>query len=340
MTQTLPTRSTSTNRPLAFLRDERFLQALSQIVFILIIGGVAYWLTQNMLAALARQGIRLGYGFLTETAGFDIGEMMIEYSRESLFVRALQVGLLNTLLVCFWGIIFSSIIGLVVGVARLSTNFIINRIAWLFIELMRNIPLLVLLVFLHSGIFLQLPRVREAIALPGPVYLSNRGLAIPWFTLTPSFSIQFPELQGFNFSGGLTLSPEFSALLIGLSIYTGGFIGEVVRAGIQAIPKGQTEAARALGFSWWQTLRLIILPQAMRVIIPPLTSQYLNLTKNSTLAVAIGYPDLLSISNTISNQTGRSIEMISIIMAIYLSISLVTSAILNWYNSKVRLVER
>jgi len=340
MTQTSPTRSTSTNRLLAFLRDERFLQVLSQIVFILIIGGVGYWLTQNMLAALARQGIRLGYGFLTETAGFDIGEMMIEYSRESLFIRALQVGLLNTILVCSWGLIFSTIIGLLVGIARLSTNFIISRIAWVFIELMRNIPLLVLLVFLHGGIFLQLPRVREAIALPGSVYLSNRGLTIPWFTLTPAFSIQVPELQGFNFSGGLTLSPEFSALLIGLSIYTGGFIGEVVRAGIQAVSKGQTEAARALGLSWWQTLRLIILPQAMRVIIPPLTSQYLNLTKNSTLAVAIGYPDLLSISNTISNQTGRSIEMISIIMAIYLSISLVTSAILNWYNSKVRLVER
>ncbi|MEK7809904.1 MAG: ABC transporter permease subunit [Chloroflexota bacterium] len=334
-----PTRSTRVS-PFAFLRDERFLQVLSQIIFFLIIGVIAYWFTQNMLAALARQGMQLGYGFLTETAGFDIGEKMIEYSGENNFARALQVGLLNTLLVCVWGLFFATIIGLVVGVARLSTNFIVSRIAWVFIELMRNIPLLVLLVFLHGGIFLQLPRVREAIAIPGSIYLSNRGLTIPWFTLTPAFSIQVPELQGFNFSGGLTLSPEFSALLIGLSIYTGGFIAEIVRAGIQAISKGQTEAARALGFSWWQTLRLIILPQAMRVIIPPLTSQYLNLTKNSSLAVAIGYPDLLSISNTISNQTGRSIEMITIIMAIYLSLSLITSAILNWYNNKVRLVER
>lgn len=381
----------------AFWRDDRFIQVVAQLIILAAVSGLLFFALANMANALARQGIALGFDFLNSAAGFDIGESLIAYASTDTFARALLVGLLNTLLVSVLGIVFSTALGLVVGIARLSSNWLVNRLAWLFVELMRNVPLLVLLIFIYTAFFLKLPRARQAIEI-GPLYLSNRGVAIPWaepgptwlpfvYLCTVSVGLAvavaigmriwqqlsdrpkpivapalltcvvligvswailpqppldwtYPEIAGFNFRGGRVLTPEFMALLLGLVIYTAGFIGEAVRAGIQSVPKGQIEAARALGLNGRRMLQLVILPQALRVIVPPLTSQYLNLTKNSSLAVAIGYPDLFGISGTVINQTGRAVEMIGVVMAVYLSISLLTSALMNWYNRRVRLVER
>lgn len=381
----------------AFWRDDRFIQFAAQLIVLAIVLGLAFVAVQNMAAALQRQGITLGFDFLNNAAGFDIGETLIGYTNSDAFARALLVGLLNTLLISVLGIILATVLGVFVGVARLSSNWLVNRSAWLFIELMRNVPLLVLLIFLYTAVFLKFPRVRQAVNF-GPIYLSNRGVAMPWGEPTdtwpiylyiliaavglvilariglrlwqersgrpkpivlpslllglgvavggwfilpqPPLQITTPEIAGFNFRGGRTLTPEFMALLIGLVIYTAAFIGEVVRAGIQSVPRGQIEAARALGLNASKTLRLVVFPQALRVIVPPLTSQYLNLTKNSTLAVAIGYPDLFAIAGTIINQTGRAVEMIAVVMITYLSLSLFTSLLMNIYNRRVRLVER
>jgi len=381
----------------AFWRDERVIQVAAQILFLALVIWVGSAALRNMLTSLQQQGLVLGFDFLNSGAGFDISDAPIPYSSTDTFARALQVGLLNTILVSVLGIVLSTLLGIVVGVARLSSNWLVNRMAWVFVEVMRNVPLLVLLVFIYTAFFLKLPRARQAVSL-GPIYLSNRGVAIPWgeptdtwslyvsvligaliagavvglamrwwqnrsgrprpqvvpslLTMTlialigwfalpqPPLALSLPEIAGFNFRGGQVLSPEFMALLIGLVIYTAAFIGEVVRAGIQAVPKGQVEAARALGLNPARTLRLVVFPQALRVIIPPVTNQYLNLTKNSTLAVAIGYPDLFAISGTIINQTGRAVEMIAVVMAVYLTLSLMTSLVMNWYNRRVRLVER
>jgi general L-amino acid transport system permease protein len=381
----------------AFWRDERVIQVAAQILFLALVIWVGSIALRNMLTSLQQQGLVLGFDFLNSGAGFDISDAPIPYSSTDTFARALQVGLLNTILVSVLGIVLSTLLGIVVGVARLSSNWLVNRIAWVFVEVMRNVPLLVLLVFIYTAFFLKLPRARQALSF-GPIYLSNRGVAVPWgeptdtwslyvsvligaliagavvglamrwwqnrsgrprpqvvpslLTMTlialigwfalpqPPLALSLPEIAGFNFRGGQVLSPEFMALLIGLVIYTAAFIGEVVRAGIQAVPKGQIEAARALGLNPARTLRLVVFPQALRVIIPPVTNQYLNLTKNSTLAVAIGYPDLFAISGTIINQTGRAVEMIAVVMAVYLMLSLVTSLVMNWYNRRVRLVER
>ncbi|MBO9323693.1 MAG: ABC transporter permease subunit [Roseiflexus sp.] len=393
-----PPRSTSPMRlSRAFWRDERVIQVAAQILFLALVIWVGSIALRNMLTSLQQQGLVLGFDFLNSGAGFDISDAPIPYSSTDTFARALQVGLLNTILVSVLGIVLSTLLGIVVGVARLSSNWLVNRMAWVFVEVMRNVPLLVLLVFIYTAFFLKLPRARQAVSL-GPIYLSNRGVAIPWgeptdtwslyvsvligaliagavvglamrwwqnrsgrprpqvvpslLTMTlialigwfalpqPPLALSLPEIAGFNFRGGQVLSPEFMALLIGLVIYTAAFIGEVVRAGIQAVPKGQVEAARALGLNPARTLRLVVFPQALRVIIPPVTNQYLNLTKNSTLAVAIGYPDLFGISGTIINQTGRAVEMIAVVMAVYLTLSLITSLVMNWYNRRVRLVER
>jgi len=381
----------------AFWHDERVIQVAAQILFLALVIWVGSIALRNMLMSLQQQGLVLGFDFLNSGAGFDISDAPIPYSSADTFARALQVGLLNTILVSVLGIVLSTLLGIVVGVARLSSNWLVNRIAWVFVEVMRNVPLLVLLVFIYTAFFLKLPRARQALSF-GPIYLSNRGVAVPWgeptdtwslyvsvligaliagavvglamrwwqdrsgrprpqvvpslLTMTlialigwfalpqPPLALSLPEIAGFNFRGGRVLSPEFMALLIGLVIYTAAFIGEVVRAGIQAVPKGQIEAARALGLNPARTLRLVVFPQALRVIIPPVTNQYLNLTKNSTLAVAIGYPDLFAISGTIINQTGRAVEMIAVVMAVYLMLSLVTSLVMNWYNRRVRLVER
>lgn len=381
-----------------FWRDERVLNMIGQLVFVLVLFIFGWIIYQNMRAGLARQGITPSLGFLNGTAGFDIAETAFPYDRNSTYRQAFLIGLLNTLSVSVVGIIFATILGIFLGVARLSTNFIINRLAAFYLELIRNLSLLVFLIFWYLGVFLKLPRVREAIIWPGDVILTNRGMGIPWGLPTATFpvfrlilivglilalavflylrayskrtgrapltllwslltfvlvavigwiilpvkplALDLPFVKGLNLSGGRILSPEFLALTSGLILYTAAFIGEVVRAGIQAVSRGQVEASRALGLNGFQTLRLVVFPQALRVIIPPLTSQYLNLIKNSSLAIAVGYPDLFYVSNTIQNQTGRAVEMITLVMLTYLAFSLITSFLMNLYNQRIRLVER
>lgn len=382
-----------------FWRDERILSVLSQVIVVLIVAGLLYFLYSNLMAALrVRFSNPISFDFWTQTAGFDIKESLIDYSRSSTYGRAFAVGLLNTILVALLGIIFATIWGIFLGVLRLSNNFLVSRLAALYVDLFRNIPLLLLLIFWSQAVFLKLPRVQEAVVLPGPIFLSQRGVAVPWATPTAAwplflytllealvvavvaglvlaqvsqrtrykpiislwvilvflvvllirslliptpFTFSFPELVGFNTRGGRVLSPEFMAILSGLVIYTAAFIAEIVRSGIQAVAKGQREASAALGLTSFQTLRLVIFPQALRVIIPPLTSQYLNLTKNSSLAIAVGYPDLFAVAgNTIRNQTGREIEVFLLVMGVYLTLSLITSLLMNFYNRRIRLVER
>jgi len=290
---------------------------------------VAWFLVSNTIQNLEERRIASGFGFLGREAGFEIGESaFLRYSASDSYLRALVVGLSNTLAVALIGVVLATGLGTLVGLLRLSKNFLLKTLSAAYVEFIRNVPLLVQLFFWYAVITEGMPGPREALSpLPG-VFLSNRGIYIPTFSSSP-------ELQGFNFVGGAALSPEFAALLIGLVAYTAAFIAEIVRAGILAVDRGQGEAAHALGLSRGQTTRLVILPQALRVIIPPMTSQYLNLTKNSSLAVAIGYPDLVSIANTAMNQTGQAIEGIAIIMAVYLTISLSISAFMNWYNAHV-----
>lgn len=356
--------------------------------------GLGWWFWSNAQANMAARGLQFGYAFLDRSAGIPIGESIIEYTPADTYRKALTVGLLNTLRVAIVGIALCTVLGILLGLARLSANPLLRSLVGGYIEVIRNTPLVLQLVFWHA-VLLQLPSVRQALnPLPG-VFLSQRGVKIPglmadaalavflaalaagavgWWlllrrerarqvatgerrpTVLPGLAmllglpalavaigfaptVEWPELAGFNFEGGLSLSPEFFALLIGLVVYTSAFIAEIVRAGIQSVHKGQWEAARALGLAPGRIMRLVILPQALRVIIPPLTSQYLNLTKNSSLAVVIGYPDLVSVANTSINQTGQAIEVISIFMAVYLIISLITSALMNWYNSRVALLK-
>ena len=391
-------KSESQTTAIPFWRDERYLQILGQVIFIAFVLLFGFFISRNMVDGLRRQGMTLGLSFLEGTSGFDIGEKLIEYSRSSTYLQALYVGLLNTLLVSAVGILFSTILGVVLGVARLSSNFLVNRLAAFYLELIRNLSLLVFLIFWYLGVFLKMPRVNEAVVWPGSIILTNRGVGIPWGIPTASFGtyrwfllvglilsfavayylndqgkrtgrppltlawatgtfllvaivgwivlpespfmLDVPFVKGLNLAGGKILSPEFMALTSGLVLYTAAFIGEVVRAGIQSVSKGQVEAARALGLNGFQTLRLVVLPQALRVIVPPLTSQYLNLTKNSSLAIAVGYSDLFYVSNTVINQSGRAVEMIALVMATYLTLSLLTSVFMNWYNQRIRLVER
>ncbi len=381
-----------------FWRDERILKVLGQVAFFALVLFVGSLIYKNMQAGLARMGIGLSFSFFDGTSGFDLAETLFPYNRNSTFWQAFLAGLLNTLQVSLLGIIFSTILGVILGVARLSTNFVVNRLAAFYLEFIRNLSLLVFLIFWYLGVFLKLPRVQNAVLWPGDIILTNRGVGIPWGIPTASFPtfklvlafglvlavIVFFALRlysqrtgrapltllwsiltfivvgvvgwfvlpvrpltfdpafvkGLNLSGGKVLTPEFMALTSGLVLYTAAFIGEVVRAGIQSVSKGQVEASRALGLNGFQTLRLVVFPQALRVIIPPLTSQYLNLVKNSSLAIAVGYPDVFYVSNTIQNQTGRAVEMISLVMLTYLSISLLTSALMNWYNHRIKLVER
>jgi general L-amino acid transport system permease protein len=387
----------STEEAIPFWRDERVLRVLGQVVFLIVAVAFFYYLYNNMITALAAQGMTPSFEFLERTAGFDIGESMIEYVRSDTYGRALLVGMLNTIYVSIIGIFFATIFGVILGVARLSTNFLVAKLAAIYLEILRNLPLLVLLVFWYSAVFITLPRVKEAISF-GPVFLSNRGIVVPWGIPTETWSsylavllvglivaivvawrlkvigektgrppmttlwstlsflgvavigwfalpqapltADYPVLKGLNFTGGHVFSPEFMALLSGLVIYTAAFVGEIVRAGIMSVSKGQHEAAKALGLTSFQTLRLVIFPQAMRVIVPPLASQYLNLTKNSSLAVAIGYPDLFAIGGTSLNQSGRAVEVIALMMGLYLLSSLLTSAFMNWYNDRIKLVER
>jgi len=384
--------------PLAALwNDPRYRAVIYQL---LVIAGVLFvvgYLVSNTMANLEQRQIATGFGFLDREAGFAISESMFSYDATDTYGRAFLVGLTNTFRVALIGVALATILGVIIGIARLSTNWLVAKLASAYVEVTRNVPLLLQLLVWYGVITYALPHPREAHnPLPG-VFFSNRGIKLPapvadvgWLTASigvlvgivgaiaiarwakrrqdatgqpfPSFraglaailgaglvgwaiggapiSISVPELAGFNFRGGMTLTPEFAAVLLGLTIYTAGFIAEIVRSGILAVSHGQTEAAHALGLRRNQVLRLVVLPQAMRIIIPPMTTQYLNLTKNSSLAVAVGYPDLVSIGNTTLNQTGQAIEAISIFMAVYLSLSLGISLFMNWYNSHIALVER
>jgi general L-amino acid transport system permease protein len=292
----------------------------------LALGGYLVW---NTLANLEARNIASGFGFLRREAGFEIGEsVFLAYSAADTYLRALVVGLGNTFRVAGIGVVLATLLGFAVGLCRLSGNFLLKSLSALYVEFVRNTPLLVQLFFWYALISDVLPAPREALQpLPG-VFLSNRGI---FFPLPGSV----PALEGFNFSGGGYLSPEFATLLAGLVIYTAAFIAEIMRAGVLSVRKDQVEAAQALGLGRGQTLRYVVMPQALRVIVPPLTSQYLNLTKNSSLAVAIGYPDFVAVVGTIINQTGQAIEGIALIMAAYLTISLAISALMNWYNARL-----
>ncbi len=385
--------------PVAFYNDPKVRSIAYQVALCAIIALLVYGATSNAIENLRRAHIASGFGFWDNAAGFDISQTLIPYSATvSTYGSAFWVGLLNTLLVAGLGIVFATILGFVIGISRLSRNWLVSKVATSYVETIRNIPLLLQLLFWYNAVLKTLPIVRESYTFPGGIYLNNRGLILPepvlqsdfdwvtaafgigvvasvafyiwarrrqmqtgqqapilWVTLALviglplvvaavlGFPIEFnyPKAGRFNIVGGVGVQPEFLALLFGLSIYTAAFIAEVVRAGILAVSHGQTEAAYSLGLRPSPTLRLIVVPQAMRVIIPPLTSQYLNLTKNSSLAVAIGYPDLVQVfTGTVLNQTGQAVEVVAITMAVYLAISLTTSLLMNIYNRRMALVER
>jgi general L-amino acid transport system permease protein len=289
----------------------------------------AWFLISNTAANLADRRIASGFGFLGRQAGFEIGEsFFLRYDAGQTYLHALAVGLVNTLTVSAIGIVVASVLGSAVGLLRLSRNTLVRGLGAAYVEFIRNVPLLVQLFFWYALVTDGLPGPREALEPLPHVFLTNRGIFLPGLS-------GVPVLQGFNFAGGTAISPEFGALLVGLSVYTAAFVAEIVRAGILAVPRGQIDAGRALGLAHSPILRKIVFPQALRVIVPPLASQYLNLVKNSSLAVAIGYPDLVSIANTAINQTGQAIEGVAIIMAVYLTISLSISALMNWYNARV-----
>jgi general L-amino acid transport system permease protein len=291
----------------------------------------AWVLYRNTADNLAARGIASGFAFLGREAGFEIGETgLLAYSAADNYLRALAVGLANTVRVAAIGVVLATLLGTLLGLARLSPNWLLARIAGAYVETVRNVPLLVQLFFWYAVISESLPPPADAFnPLPG-VFLCNRGIFFPLPGDMPAFS-------GFNFTGGAALSPEFATLLTGLTTYTAGFIAEIVRAGILSVPRGQVDAARSLGLARRAELRHVVLPQALRLMVPPMTSQYLNLIKNSSLAVAIGYPDLVSIANTTMNQTGQAIEGIAVIMAVFLTISLSVSALMNWYNRRAAL---
>lgn len=381
-----------------FLYRPEVRQAIYQVLLLAAVVYCAYWVVNNVAENLRRQNVASGFDFLGRTSGFDVSQSLIEYSNASTYGRAFWVGLLNTLLVSALGIVLATVIGFIVGIARLSSNWLVARLATVYVEIVRNLPLLLQLFFWYFAVLKTLPSPRQSHLLPGGAFLNVRGLYLPAPVPQPGFegvavafgvalllavclqvwsrrrqnltghrvpvfwpsllivvalplvaffaagsplSLNYPELRGFNFQGGIAVQPELIALLLGLSIYTASFIAEIVRAGIQGVPKGQTEAAQALGLSNAQRLRLVVIPQALRIIIPPLTSQYLNLTKNSSLAVAIGYPDFVSVfTGTVLNQTGQAVEVILMTMGVFLTLSLATSLFMNWFNRRIALVER
>ncbi|MEP0707233.1 MAG: amino acid ABC transporter permease [Parvibaculum sp.] len=369
-----------------------------QTVVLVSVIGIVWFFAATAQENLERLNISSGFGFLDTTAGFGIIQTLIPYSEQSSYGRAFLVGLLNTLVVAVIGIVLATLLGFFIGVARLSRNWLIAKLAAAYVEIMRNIPLLLHLFFWYFAVLRPLPGPDSSLTPFDGVYLNNRGLILPapvfdasaayffaslalalagsvflirwatrrqiatgqlfpawrtatgivvllpalvWLIAGRPFELEFAERDAFDYVGGMRLLPEFVALVLGLTLYTAAFIGEIVRAGIQSVSKGQIEAAAALGLKDSTTLRLVVIPQAMRLIIPPLTSQILNLTKNSSLAVAIAYPDLVAVfAGTVLNQTGQAIEVISLTMAVYLTLSLLTSLAMNWYNARIALKER
>jgi general L-amino acid transport system permease protein len=381
----------------SLLYDPRVRGIVFQVVLVALLALGIWWIVDNTIENLRRSHIATGFGFLKGRAGFDIANTLIDYSSDNSYGRALVVGILNTAIVAITGIVTATIIGFLVGIGRLSNNWLIRKLATVYIEIFRNIPPLLVILFWYQGVLALLPNVRDSIGLPFGSFLNNRGfyfprmvwsdgawlvaaglaagIALSWYVARrakarqmatgqqfPVFltslalivgmpllgfalagfplTFEFPQKGTFNLTGGVNVKPEFLSLYLALSFYTAAFIAEIVRAGIVGVPKGQTEAFSALGLRSGQGLRLVVIPQAMRIIIPPLTSQYLNLTKNSSLAVAIGYPDLYAIGGTILNQTGQAIEVVVIFMVVYLGISILTSLFMNWFNTKMALKER
>jgi len=379
------------------LYDPKVRGIVAQVLVVALLVGGIWWIVANTLENLRRSNITTGFGFLNGRSGFDIGFSLIPYTSDSKFYDALEVGILNTALVAVTGIFTATIIGFLVGVGRLSKNWLIRKICQVYVEVFRNIPPLLVILFWYQGVLALLPSVRDSYGLPFGSWLNNRGFYFPrivwgdgawligvallvaialcWYVAHTAYkrqmatglrfpvlwtnlalliglpllafllmgmpaTIELPQKGSFNLTGGINVKPEFLSLFLALSFYTAAFIAEIVRAGILGVPKGQTEAFSALGIRSGTGLRLVVIPQALRIIIPPLTSQYLNLTKNSSLAVAIGYPDLYAIGGTILNQTGQAIEVVVIFMVVYLSISLVTSLFMNWFNTKMALKER
>lgn len=381
----------------ALIHNEQFRGIAFQVLVLGAIVALGWYLVHNTLTNLERQSIATGFGFLDTSASFAIGESMIDYSPADSYGRAFLVGILNTIKVSVIGIFLATVIGVTVGVARLSTNWLLAKLAAVYVDIFRNVPVLLQLFFWYSLLTEGLPHPRRALNPIEGVYLSNRGLMVPvpeahiawslmlgamvvavvatvligrwgakrqaatgqpfpiyawgaglilglplltWLVAGAPTALDVPALRGFNFQGGTSLSPELTALLLGLVVYTSAFIAENVRAGILGVSKGQWEAGLAVGLSRGQVLRLIVLPQALRIIVPPTTLQYLSLTKNSSLAVAIGYPDVVNVLNTTMNQTGQAIEGVALIMAVYLTISLSIAMFMNWYNKRIALVER
>jgi general L-amino acid transport system permease protein len=320
------------------LNQPRVRSIVYQALLAAAVGLAAWYFVSNAMENLTARRIASGFGFLSREAGFEIGETtLLSYDAGDTYLRALAVGLFNTFRVATLAIIFSTILGALIGLARLSHNWLVAKLAAGYIEGIRNVPLVVQLFFWYAVITESLPAPADALNPLPSVFLSNRGFAFPILASVVPIEMDSPQLHGFNFSGGGLLSPEFAALFLGLTLYTAAFIAEIVRAGILAVDPGQFEAACSLGLNQRQVMRFVILPQALRVIVPPVTSQYLNCTKNSSLAVAIGYPDLVSIANTTINQTGQAIEGIAIIMLVYLTISLAISCFMNWYNRRFAL---
>ncbi len=380
------------------LYNPTFRSVIFQLIAIVALVAFFYTIVNNALTNLSSRGIATGFDFLSQEAGFGIGLSLVEYDETHTYGKTFIVGLLNTALVSVLGIVFATILGFVMGIARLSSNWLVSRFAAVYIEIFRNIPLLLQIFFWYFAVLQALPSPRQSMSIGEAVFLNVRGLFFPapvideggsfvvgalilgiiativvsiwaknkqrltgqqtpvfrigvglivvlpmivYLVLGMPISAEYPELKGFNFKGGISIIPELAALTLALSIYTASFIAEIVRSGINAVNHGQTEAAMSLGLPRSKTLKLVVIPQAMRIIIPPLTSQYLNLTKNSSLAMAIGYPDLVSVfAGTTLNQVGQAIEVIAMTMGVYLTLSLLTSALMNLYNRKVALVER
>lgn len=378
--------------------DARFRGLLAQGVVLALVVFAFGAMAWNASTNLSNQRIASGFGFLEQTAGFGINQTLVQYSESSSYGRALLVGVLNTLAVAAVSIFFATIFGFLVGIGRLSKNWMIRKVCTVYVEVTRNLPLLFHILFWYLAVLALMPAARNSYSIFGEIFINNRGVYIPkiifgdgslialvgfalavvgvvvlkkWATARqlrtgqqfPTFltslallivvpfiglaiagfpiTIEAPVLRGFNFVGGSRLLPEFAALAIALSVYTGGFIAEIVRAGIKAVSYGQSEAAASLGLKPSVATRLVVIPQALRVMIPPMTSQYLNVTKNSSLAAFIGYPELVQVfAGTTLNQTGQAIEIIAMTMGIYLVISLTTSLFMNWYNQRVALIER
>mgnify|MGYP001818120789 FL=1 len=380
-----------------FWNDEKTRAIIYQIVTAAFVAFIGYYLISNVQTNMEKQSIASGFGFIEKEAAFEIGESLIEYSAADTYGHALLVGVLNTLKVSFIGMILTTILGTIIGVCTLSSNWLISKFGTMYVELFQNIPVLLQLFFFYALFYEIFPPPRQALNPVTGVFITNRGIDFPvpapdpawgyiglafvaaciviwlvnrwavkrqersgqqfptfwvglgillvlplvtWILNGAPTQMDVPVLKGFNFQGGRNISPEFSALLIGLVLYTASFIAQIVRAGIQSISHGQTEAAMSIGLKPGLVLKLVIFPQALRVIVPPLTSQLLNLTKNSSLAVAIGYPDFVQVAGTTINQTGQAVEGVAMMMVVYLTFSLLTSAFMNWYNKKIKIVER